>query len=246
MIIYEHVWTIRMTRLLMSLMDATGEKSQMSLVVLQLDFYRLLPCRAATCVMHWQRKRSEFHPWCTPPEYQRNPFVALGPSSACTSHLWSMIHLSGPWSRRIWGRNLQPATPQIAARRRPPELNWNLYLWATWPHQNLQKNGASHGHESIIRMIHQNAIYSFTTINPYTSPKMADHWCINPVGAHRQGTRWCHCRRCHPAGIANAEKTAAEVKHLGTNVFLDPHFKKKKLEKCSPVEVYKRRQYNLV
>ena len=139
MIIYEHVWTIRMTRLLMSLMDATGEKSQMSLVVLQLDFYRLLPCRAATCVMHWQRKRSEFHPWCTPPEYQRNPFVALGPSSACTSHLWSMIHLSGPWSRRIWGRNLQPATPQIAARRWPPELNWNLYLWATWPHQNLNK-----------------------------------------------------------------------------------------------------------
>lgn len=49
---------------------------------------------------------------------------------------------------------------------------------------------------------------------------MADHWCINPVGAHRQGTRWCHCRRCHPAGIANAEKTAAEVKHLGTHVFL--------------------------
>ena len=56
---------------------------------------------------------------------------------------------------------------------------------------------------------------------------MADHWRINPVGAHRQGTRWCHCRRCHPAGIANAEKTAAEVKHLGTNVFLWIPVKKK-------------------
>lgn len=193
--------------------------------------------------MPWQRKRSEFHPWCTPPEYQRTPFVALGPSSACTSHLWSMIHLCGPWSGGEFGVATCNPTNSYQAPAAWIELE-SLPLSHMATSKCEQKNGASH--ESIIRMIHQNVIYSFTTINPYTSPKMADHWCINPVGAHRQGTRWCHCRRCHPAGIANAEKTAAEVKHLGTNVFLWIPIFKKNWKKCCPVEVYKRRQYNIV
>ena len=91
--------------------------------VLQLDFYSTSTPGAATCLMPWKLYRSKFHPWCTPPEYQRTPFVALGPSSACTSHLWSTIHLYAPWSRRILVVQ-RPATPQISYCQAPRCLNW--------------------------------------------------------------------------------------------------------------------------
>ena len=187
--------------------------------VLQLDFYSTSTPSAATCLMPWKLYRSKFHPWCTPPEYQRTPFVALGPSSACTSHLWSTIHLYGPWSRRI-SVVQRPATPQISYCQAPRCLNW-IETSTFEPHGEPWINQNHPPKCDLpIRMIYQ-------SIHP-TKKKKADHWCISCsnlefflylVGARCQGTQRCRCRRYHPAGIANAERTAAEVKHLGANVF---------------------------